>query len=131
MTIVSELMAHSQNVSFKDRWGGTPLADAVREGHSGVVRMLVEGRANAVQLAKDMSGDSHQQVTVEREDGMELMQFADGRLYSLVCETRGRRKPTIAEQRSEPEAPAKAEAAAAPEAAEAAAAPEAAEAAEA
>ena len=26
--------------------GGTPLSDAVREGHSGVVRMLVEGRAN-------------------------------------------------------------------------------------
>ncbi len=59
---------------------------------------LVQGRKNAVKLAKDMSRESHQQVTVEREDGMELMQFADGSLYSLVCETRGRRKPTIAEQ---------------------------------
>ncbi len=60
---------------------------------------LIEGRQNAVKLAKELSGDSHTQVTVERDDGMELMQFADGSLYSLVCETRGRRKPTIAEQR--------------------------------
>ncbi len=60
---------------------------------------LVEGRQNAVKMAKDLSRDSHTQVTVERDDGMELMQFADGSLYSLVCETRGRRKPTIAEQR--------------------------------
>ncbi len=60
---------------------------------------LIEGRANAVAMAKELSLETHQQVTVEREDGMELMQFADGSLYSLVCETRGRRKPTIAEQR--------------------------------
>ena len=60
---------------------------------------LIEGRQNAVKLAKELSSDCSTQVTVEREDGMELMQFADGSLYSLVCETRGRRKPTIAEQR--------------------------------
>ena len=64
MTIVAELMEHSKNnLSFQDRWGGTPLADAVREGHSGVVRILVEGKANLgfseVQTASQLCELSH------------------------------------------------------------------------
>lgn len=40
-TIVHELLKVVKNASPKDRWGGTPLSDAVREGHSGVVKILV------------------------------------------------------------------------------------------
>ena len=46
MTVVSELMKRQENVSMRDRWGGTPLQDAVREGHSGVVKMLVQKKAD-------------------------------------------------------------------------------------
>jgi len=32
-------------INFQDRWGGTPLYDAVREGHNECARLLVEAKA--------------------------------------------------------------------------------------
>ena len=38
--IVEFLLKHDAIVNPLDRWGGTPLADAVREGHTGVATIL-------------------------------------------------------------------------------------------
>ena len=40
MEVVKFLMAKKVSVDPKDRWGGTPLDDAKRHGHDGVVRLL-------------------------------------------------------------------------------------------
>ena len=39
---------------MKDRWGGTPLADAVREGHHSVTKLLVSHKAE-LQMAESES----------------------------------------------------------------------------
>ena len=40
MHVVKALIEHSSNINFQDRWGGTALADAVREGHTAVAKEL-------------------------------------------------------------------------------------------
>lgn len=62
----------------------------------------VTGRANAVTMAKTMSQENQQRVTVEREDGMETMQFSNGSLDTFVCETRAR-KPRAKENKENKE----------------------------
>lgn len=39
--IVTELIERKADINMKDRWGGTPLADAIREGHADVARVLI------------------------------------------------------------------------------------------
>ena len=53
----------------------------------------VEGRAEAVARAKELSQDRNQRVNLERADGMVSMQFSDGILETYVCETR-EKKPS-------------------------------------
>ena len=40
--VVELLAAHGAEINAKDRWGGTPLQDAVREGHRAVAALLFE-----------------------------------------------------------------------------------------
>ena len=58
---------------------------------SGATSQTVTGRMEAVILAKSLSRDGHHRVSVERDDGTVTMQFSNGSLDSLVCETRDRR----------------------------------------
>ena len=53
---------------------------------------VIEGRKEAVTVAKNWSLDGGQAVMVEREDGRVKMSFRDGELVDYVFETRkGRR----------------------------------------
>ena len=45
MHIVEHLIEHGANTNAVDRWGGTPLSDAVREGHAAIARRLVQDGA--------------------------------------------------------------------------------------
>ena len=56
----------------------------------GEIQEELEGRANAVARAKELSSEG-QRVNVERTDNMVTMQFADGSLETYVCETRDRK----------------------------------------
>lgn len=38
--ILAYLIAKKVNVNHRDRWGGTPFADALREGHTKTVALL-------------------------------------------------------------------------------------------
>lgn len=40
LAFVDLILKHGAKVNAKDRWGGTPLRDAVREGHLSVARAL-------------------------------------------------------------------------------------------
>ena len=40
LPICEELLSHGAGINSKDRWGGTPLRDAVREGYSNVAALL-------------------------------------------------------------------------------------------
>ncbi|KAL1527096.1 hypothetical protein AB1Y20_015779 [Prymnesium parvum] len=40
LLVVEALIEHKCDLNAKDRWGGTPLADAVREGHGQIARVL-------------------------------------------------------------------------------------------
>ena len=40
MPIVALLLKHGASVNAKDRWGGTPLRDAIREGRPEVAILL-------------------------------------------------------------------------------------------
>ena len=40
MPVVSALMTSGANANVQDRWGNTPLCDAIREGHTQVARLL-------------------------------------------------------------------------------------------
>ena len=42
LRIVELLQAQGADMNFKDRWGGTALADAVREGHREVANFLIK-----------------------------------------------------------------------------------------
>ena len=66
--IVKALLEGGAEVNAKDRWGGTPLRDAVREGHTSVATMLhaaggelgydeVEASGSLCELAKQGSRD--------------------------------------------------------------------------
>lgn len=50
--VVNALVEHGAKLSAKDRWGGTPLADALREGHVQVARAL---RSLGAELLFDQS----------------------------------------------------------------------------
>lgn len=39
--IVTMLVELGGDVNAKDRWGGTPLSDAIREGHSDVAKIII------------------------------------------------------------------------------------------
>jgi len=43
--MVNELFNYNPKIDCQDRWGGTPLIDAVREGHRGVMKILLEHKA--------------------------------------------------------------------------------------
>ena len=45
MRVINALLEHSVDINFKDRWGGTALADAVREGHRDIASLLSEAGA--------------------------------------------------------------------------------------
>ncbi len=45
--VVEALVEHGVNLRAVDRWGGTALADAVREGHAQVAELL---RAHGAEL---------------------------------------------------------------------------------
>ena len=70
---VPEVKEHSFSISF----GGET--------------QVVQGRSEAVQLAKSLSRENSQRVSLERDDGMVMMQFNNGQLDSFVFETRDRR----------------------------------------
>lgn len=38
--VVEHLLGRNVDVHFKDRWGGTALDDAMREGHANIVSFL-------------------------------------------------------------------------------------------
>ena len=40
LKLVEYLLSHDANINAVDRWGGTPLRDAVREGHRSVALLL-------------------------------------------------------------------------------------------
>ena len=40
--IAEALLAHNAGLNKVDRWGGTPLADAVREGHLEMAQLLID-----------------------------------------------------------------------------------------
>ncbi len=48
----------------------------------------VQGRAEAVAMAKEISREQDRRVQVERDDGRVLMHFTGGSLDSFVWETR-------------------------------------------
>ena len=50
LRVINSLIESSVDVNFQDRWGGTALADAVREGHRDIANQLVEASG---QLAYD------------------------------------------------------------------------------
>jgi len=57
-----------------------------------VEEKVIEGRKEAVTIAKEWSLEGGQNVMVEREDGRVKMSFRDGELVDYVFETRkGRR----------------------------------------
>ena len=52
-----QLIAFKADVNFQDRWGGTPLADAMREGHNAVAKMLREAGSELMWDESRMSGE--------------------------------------------------------------------------
>ncbi|MCA9538248.1 MAG: hypothetical protein KC620_05140 [Myxococcales bacterium] len=48
----------------------------------------IEGREEAIALAKDWSTEDHTSITVERTDGRVKMTFREGDLIDFVYETR-------------------------------------------
>ena len=42
LRVITALIDHGVDINFKDRWGGTGLADAIREGHRDIAVMLCE-----------------------------------------------------------------------------------------
>lgn len=63
MDICKVLIEHGADVNAADRWGGTPLRDAIREGHYDVARLL---RASAGQLQYDDSTASGELCELSR-----------------------------------------------------------------
>lgn len=58
----------------------------------GTESIEINDRDEAVSKAKSLSLETNQRVSVERDDGMVLMQFTNGGLDSYVYETRDRRR---------------------------------------
>lgn len=50
LRVIHSLIESGVDVNFQDRWGGTALADAVREGHRDIANQLIEAGG---QLAYD------------------------------------------------------------------------------
>ena len=67
LSMVSTLIAANADVSCRDRWGGQPLDDALRRGHSACVALL---REHGAELGADGSsghtGSSHRSIEVEQ-----------------------------------------------------------------
>ena len=42
LPVLQLLLARNAKVNARDRWGGTPLRDAVREGHAAAVKVLCD-----------------------------------------------------------------------------------------
>jgi len=55
--VIEALIAHSSNTCLRDRWGRTPLAEAVREGHAKVVAVLLASKAELNFDEAKMSGE--------------------------------------------------------------------------
>ena len=46
LSVVESLISHGSPINQLDRWGGTPLRDAVRGGHGKVAQRLYRGGGN-------------------------------------------------------------------------------------
>ena len=57
LQIVETLLSAGANVNARDRWGGTPLRDAVREGHVKVAKFLHENGGELGLNESELSGE--------------------------------------------------------------------------
>ena len=62
--IVEALLSGGADVNCVDRWGGTPLRDALRHGHSNVMTMLIGAGGK---LLMEMSELAHQMCSLASE----------------------------------------------------------------
>ena len=77
LRVITALIDHGVDINFKDRWGGTGLADAIREGHRDVAVPLADriGEASPappvleidVNPVIDQGGDNAQIAHAARE----------------------------------------------------------------
>eukprot|EP00965_Chrysotila_dentata_P152107 5025928-Pleurochrysis_carterae.AAC.1 len=54
--VLAELVKSGGDVNVRDRWGGTPLRDAVREGHTHCAVLLRDSHAELMLDESDASG---------------------------------------------------------------------------
>ena len=57
LPIVTFLLENDANVNATDRWGGTPMRDALREGHFGVAKELRDNGGRLEMKENDVSGE--------------------------------------------------------------------------
>ncbi len=73
LSIVKCLLNHRVDVNFKDRWGGTALRDAVREGHRHVATLLFDHGGRFGETAEELASELLRKTRASEIEGMRML----------------------------------------------------------